>query len=146
MTNCGTNNSSLRIMRRSFAIVLLFGVLAMNMDMVCQSLCPSGYNDTADGHTSHLPAQAGKTAKHALPKSAMCPTTQSADHSSHHNIPKTFIKSAENLASLGYELTLAEPFKDLRPYPYIVSKTHSQKTIFLINEPIPLENPPEILS
>ena len=127
-------------MRRSFAIVLLFGVLAMNMDMVCQSLCPSEYNDTADGHTSH------KTAKHDMPKSAMCPTTHSADHSSHYNIPKTFIKSADDLASLGYELTTSEPFKDLRPYPYIVSKTHSQKTIFLSNEPAPLENPPEILS
>jgi len=129
-------------MRRSFAIVLLFGVLAMNMDMVCQSLCLSGDNDTADGHASH------KTAKHDTPKSEMCPTTQSADHSSHHNIPKTFIKCcpADDLASLGYELTMAEPVKDLRPYPYIVSKTHSQKTIFLSNESVPLENPPEILS
>ncbi|GEM_PF-6012549 len=129
-------------MRRSFVIVLLFGVFAMNMDMVCQSLCPSGYNDTADGHTSN------KAAKHDMPKSDMCPTTHSADHSSHHNIPKTSIKCcpADDLASLGYELTMSEPFKDLRPYPYIVSKTHSQETIFLSNEPAPLENPPEILS
>ena len=127
-------------MKKYCSIVLLFGVLVINVDIICQSLCLSGDNNTADMHTSH------KAAKHDMPKSAMCPTTQSADHSSHHNIPKTFIKSAENLASLGYELTLAEPFKDLRPYPYIVSKTHSQKTIFLINEPIPLENPPEILS
>lgn len=129
-------------MRKSFAIVLLFGVLAMNMDIVCQSLCLSGNNDTADGHTSH------KAAKNDMPKSDMCPIIHSADHSSHHNIPKTFIKCcpADDLASIEYELTMAEQVKDLRSYPYIVSKTHSQKTIFLSNEPSPLENPPEIPS
>ena len=127
-------------MRRFFAITLLVGVLVMNVDMVCQSLCLSGHNDMADSHTSH------KTANHDMPKGDMCPTTQSADHSSHHNIPKTFIKCcpADDLASLGYEITMAEPVKDLRPYPYIVSKTHSQEIIFLSNEPIPLENPPKI--
>ncbi|MDP2683318.1 MAG: hypothetical protein Q8P28_11085 [Deltaproteobacteria bacterium] len=126
-------------MRRSFVIVLLFGLLVMNVDIICQSLCLSGDNNTADMHTSH------KAAKHDMPKSAMCPIIHSADHSSHH-IPKTFIKSCSDRLSLKYELTMSEPVKDLRPYPYIVSKTHSHKTIFLINEPVPLENPPEILS
>lgn len=130
-------------MRRFFAITLLAGVLAMNMDMICQSLCLSGHNDMADGHASH------KTAKHDMPKGEMCPIAQSADHNSHHAVPKTFIKcdcSADEMASIGYELTMAEPVKDLRPYPYTVSKTHSQEITFLSNEPIPLENPPEILS
>jgi|SRR3989338_7803849 len=130
-------------MRRHFAITLLFGVLAMNMDIICQSLCLSGQGDMVGAHASH------KTTNHEMQKGEMCPTAQSTGHSSHHAIPKTFIKcdcSADDLASIGYELTMAEPVKDLRPYPYIVSKTHSQEIIFLINEPIPLENPPEILS
>lgn len=130
-------------MRKPFAIILLAGVLAMNMDMVCQSLCLSGHNGMAAGHASH------KAAKHGMPKGDMCPTTHSTNHTSRHNIPKTFIKCgcpADDLAYLGYELTMTEPVKDLRPYPYIVSRNHLQEIIFLNNEPIPLENPPVILS
>lgn len=128
-------------MRKSFAIALLFGMLVINVDIICQSLCLSGDNNTADMHTSH------KAAKHDMPKSDMCPVIHGADHSSHHNIPKTFIKCcpADNV-SLRYELTMAKPVKDLRPYPYIISKAYPQKTIFLNNEPVPLENPPEIPS
>ncbi|MBI3398878.1 MAG: hypothetical protein HY026_06580 [Deltaproteobacteria bacterium] len=130
-------------MRRFSVIVLLAAALAMNIDVVCKSLCLSGHGGTADAHASH------KTINHEMPKSDMCPITHGADHTSHHNIPKTFIKCgcpADDLASLGYELTIAEPVKDLRPYPYIVSKTHSQEIIFLSNEPIPLEGPPKILA
>ncbi|MBI5049025.1 MAG: hypothetical protein HZB54_08790 [Deltaproteobacteria bacterium] len=129
-------------MRRLFTIVLFFGVLAMNMNVICQSLCLSGHNDTADSHTSH------KTANHDTPKGDMCPTTQSAAHSSHHNIPKTFIKCGcpADQTALGFELTIADTFADLKPSSHLVSKIHSHKVIFLSNIPIPLEGPPKLVS
>ena len=136
-------------MRRHFAIVLLFGVLAMNMDMICQSLCLSGHNDMADGHASHLPAQADKTAKHDMPKGEMCPTAQSAEHGSHHTTPKTFIQcdcSADQVATLGFELTIADTFTDLKPPSHIVSKIHPQKENFSSKEPAPFEGPPKLIS
>ena len=128
-------------MKRSFAIVLLLGVFLVNVDMICQSLCLSGDNDTGGGHTSH------KTTRHDIPKSDICPAIHSAGHSSHHNMPKTFIKCCpDDKISLKYELARTKQVKDLMPYHYIISKIHSQETIFTNNEPAPLENTPEILS
>jgi hypothetical protein len=130
-------------MRKYSAIVLLVGVLAMNMDMVCQSLCLSGHGDMADAHASH------KTANHEMPKADMCPVTHHDAHQSHHDMPQTSIKcdcSADQVAALGFELTIANTFTDLRPSSHIVSKIHSQKVIFLSNVPIPLEGHPKILS
>jgi len=126
-------------MRKSFAIALLFCVLVINIDIICQSLCLSGDNNTADMRASH------KAAKHDMPKSAMCPTIHSAGHSSHH-IPKTFIKCCPDTVSLKYEFAMTRPVKDLMPYIYIISKAYPQEKIFLNNEPAPLENPPEIPS
>src|SRR3989304_10567750 len=127
-------------MKKYCSIVLLFGVLVINVDIICQSLCLSGDNNTADMHTSH------KAAKHDMPKSAICPIIHSAGHSSQHNIPKTFIKCCPDMVSLKYELTMSKPVKDLRPYAYIISKAYPHKKIFINNEPAPLENPPEIPS
>jgi hypothetical protein len=127
-------------MRKYFAIALLFGVVVGNVDIICQSLCLSGDKNTADMHASH------KAAKHDMPKSAMCPIIHSAEHSSHHNTPKTFIKCCPDTVSLKYELTLSKPVKDLIPYPHIISKAYPQEKIFLNYEQAPLENPPQIPS
>src|SRR3990172_5216703 len=43
----------LNYMRRFSAIILLAGIFAMNMDMLCQSLCSSGHSDMVNGHASH---------------------------------------------------------------------------------------------
>lgn len=130
-------------MRRHFAIVLLAAVLAMNMDMVCQSLCLSGHGDMAGAHASH------KTTNHEMPKGDMCPTTHNDAHQSHHNMPQPSIKcncSADQAASIGFEWTFAEAALNVAPYQRMVSTIQPQNTIFLSKEAIPLENPPEILS
>src|SRR3990170_5008887 len=102
-------------MRRHFAIVLLFGVLAMNMDIICQSLCLSTHNDT---HQSH----------HDMPQSSIkCDC------------------SVDQAASLGFEFTSADAALDVTPYLRMVSAIQPQSIIFLSQEPIPLEGPPKIL-
>lgn len=130
-------------MRRHFAIVLLFAVLAMNMDMVCQSLCLAGHNDMAGSHASH------KTTNHEMPKGDMCPVTHHDAHQSHHNMPQSSIKcncSADQAASIGFEFTYADAASDVTPYLRMVSTIQPQSIIFLSKEPAPLEEPPKILS
>ncbi|MBI5327756.1 MAG: hypothetical protein HZB80_05635 [Deltaproteobacteria bacterium] len=130
-------------MRRSFAIVLLLAVITMNMDMVCQSLCLAGRGDMAGAHSSH------KTTNHEMPKADMFPVTHHDTQESHHNMPQTSIKCdcpADQVAVLGFELTIADTFADLKPSSHIISKIHSQKVVFLSNIPIPLEGPPKLIS
>ena len=130
-------------MRKYSAIVLLAAVLAMNMDMVCQSLCLSGHSDMAGAHSPH------KTTNHEMPKDEMCPVTHNNSHESHHDMPQTSLKcdcSIDHVASLGYEITLAKPVFDIKPLFTIISEIHSQNKIFLSNETTPLEGPPKILS
>ena len=130
-------------MKRLFATVLLFGVLAMNMDMVCQSLCLAGHGGMAGSHASH------KTTNHEMPKGDMCPATHNDAHQSHHDIPQSSIKcdcSTDQVAALGFELTIADTFTDLKPQLHIASKIHSRKIIFLSNIPLPLEGPPKLIS
>ncbi|MBI5327761.1 MAG: hypothetical protein HZB80_05660 [Deltaproteobacteria bacterium] len=130
-------------MKRFFAIVLLFAVLAMNMDMICQSLCLSGHGDTTNGHSSH------KMASHEMPKGEICPTTRNDANHSHHDMPQTSIKcdcSADQVAALGFELTIADTFADLKPSSHIISRIHSQKVMFLSNIPAPLKGPPKLVS
>ena len=130
-------------MRRHFAIVLLFGVLAMNMDIICQSLCLSGHSDRAGTHASH------KTTNHEMPKGDMCPTTHNDTHQSHHDMPQSSIKcdcSADQAASVGFEFTSANAALNVTPYLRMISTIQPQSIIFLSNTPTLLENPPEILS
>lgn len=128
-------------MKRFFAIVLLTGVFAMNMDMLCRSLCMVGHGNM--NHASHH-----NMTKHEMPQGEMCPITHKAHHNApHHATPQTSIKcdcSTDQEASIGYELTIAEPVLDLKPHLNIVSKVNSQEIIFLSREPIPLEAPPKI--
>ncbi|MBI3753736.1 MAG: hypothetical protein HY266_06820 [Deltaproteobacteria bacterium] len=132
-------------MKRFFAIVLLGAAFAMNMGMICKSLCMAGHGNM--NHASH------NMAKHEMPKDEMCPITHEAQHNmshqAHHTMPDASIKcncSADQEASLEYELTLAESAGDLKPHLHIISKIHSQKTIFLSSDPSPIEGPPKLLS
>jgi hypothetical protein len=130
-------------MRRLFTIALFFGVLAMNMNVICQSLCLSGHGDMTNEHSSH------KMAGHEMPKGEICPITHNDAHDSHHDMPQTSIKcdcSTDQVAALGFELTIADTFADLKPLSHIVSKIHSQKAMFLSNIPIPFEGPPKLVS
>lgn len=130
-------------MRKFSAIILLAGIFAMNMDMLCQSLCSSGHGDMANGHASH------KTTNHEMPKGDMCPTTHNDAHQSHHDMPQSSIKcdcSADQAASVGFEWTSAGAALDVAPHLRIISTIQPQSLIFLSNTPTLLENPPEILS
>ncbi|MBI5875212.1 MAG: hypothetical protein HZB81_05115 [Deltaproteobacteria bacterium] len=131
-------------MKRFFAIVLLFAVLAMNMDMICQSLCLAGHGDMAGAHVSH------KTAKHETAQGEMCPLEHNADHNtSHRAMPQSSIKcdcSADQAASVGFEFTSAGATLDVTAYMGIVSRIHSQGIIFLSKETSPLEGPPKLIS
>lgn len=129
-------------MKRLFAIILLAAVLAMNMDIICQSLCLSGQGDKANIHASH------KTTNHEMPKGDMCPTTHNDTHQSHHDMPRSSIKcdcSVDQAASLGFEFTSADAVLDVTPYLRMVSTIQPQSIIFLSQELIPLEGPPKIL-
>ncbi|MBI3398882.1 MAG: hypothetical protein HY026_06600 [Deltaproteobacteria bacterium] len=130
-------------MKRFFAIVLLFAVLAMNMDMVCQSLCLSGHGDMTRAHASH------KTTNHEMPKADMCPVKHNHSQESHHDMPQTLIKCdcpADHVVSIGFELTMADTFIDVKPRLTIISKIHPQKENFLSSESAPLEGPPKLIS
>ncbi|MBI3755220.1 MAG: hypothetical protein HY265_03550 [Deltaproteobacteria bacterium] len=131
-------------MKRFFAIVLLFAVLAMNMDKICQSLCLSGHGDMAGAHVSH------KTAKHETAQGEMCPLEHNADHNtSHRAMPQSSIKcdcSADQAAALGFELTSPDAALDVTPHLRMISTIQPQSIIFLSKEPAPLEGPPKILS
>ncbi|MBI5875215.1 MAG: hypothetical protein HZB81_05130 [Deltaproteobacteria bacterium] len=130
-------------MRRHFAIVLLFGVLAMNMDMVCQSLCLAGHGDMTHAHASH------KTTNHEMPKADMCPVKHNHSQESHHDMPQSSIKcdcSADQAASVGFEFTSANAALHVTPYLRMVSTIQPQNIIFLSNEPAPLEGPPKLIS
>jgi len=129
-------------MRRFSAIILLAGIFAMNMDMLCQSLCSSGHSDMVNGHASH------KTTNHEMPKGDMCPTTHNDAHQSHHDMPQSSIKcdcSADQAASVGFEFTSANAALNVTPYLRMISTIQPQSIIFLSNTPTLLENPPEIL-
>lgn len=140
-------------MRRFSAIILLAGIFAMNMDMLCQSVCLAGHDGMADIHTSHKMGQ-HKMANHEMPAKDFCPIT----HESHHNmshasaqntLPPASLKcdcSTDHEASLGYELTLAVPASNPTPNLQNISKIETNKPIFLSNTPTLLENPPETLS
>jgi hypothetical protein len=115
-----------------FAIILLIGVLVMNTGKVCQSLCLSGHGDMA---------------KHEA-KGDVCPIAHSNHHQSNHTFPDALIKcdcSTHFEASLDNEITLTSAV-DLTPYSYNISEVQSYKTALINTEPIPLEDPPEILS
>lgn len=125
-------------MKSFFATALFLSALAMNMDMVCKSLCMAGGHGNVN-HTSHTMME------HAMHRQAVCPIT----HTAHHSMPQTSIKcncAADNEASIGYELTLTESASGLTPYFHIVSQIHSHRAIVLSKELAPSEGPPKILS
>jgi hypothetical protein len=127
-------------------IVLLAGILAVNANMLCHSVCLTKHNEMADSHAKH------RMDKLAAQKGDMCPISHEAGHANTHHSEGSSqdasIKcdcSVDNNASLGYEATLAEPFGKLTPTLQIISKINPQKTTFLSKEPIPLEGPPKLL-
>lgn len=137
-------------MKRFFAIILLFGMFAMNADMICKSLC-EGHGNAA--HASHHNMTGHEMPSSALGGGDMCPVTHKAHHAmsheAHNTIPGASIKcncAADQEASIGYELAIAKPILDLKPHVYIISKIHSPEVIFLSREPVPSEGPPKILS
>ncbi len=115
------------IKRKFFTITLLIGVLVMNTGILCQSLCLSGHDDMVKRET----------------KGDVCPIT----HTSHNASPEALIKcdcSSHFEASLDSEITLTST-ADLTTYLQAISEVQSYNVIVINTEPIPLEDPPEIL-
>lgn len=153
-------------MKRYFAIILLLGVFAANMDIICQRvLCMAGHNVTTGGHLHLHHVRTNHSAKSSpalylmdepdasreTPEDGMHQAMHNYAHQSHHNNRHQAstnyycpVDKIDQLASVDFEFTLTGYALDLKPYLQIISKIKPGKTIFSSSEPLPLEYPPNM--
>lgn len=128
--------------RKSFAIVLFFGMLALSASVYCQSLCIGGHG----AHSSHISKSRHSTAMHS--EAGHCNLShskQDAKDSCPHT-GQTSLRcdcSGELTVVSGYHILGSLPSQP-RPYLQAVYMIQTTGTIYAGNDVPPTEGPPKI--
>ncbi len=125
------------------AIILLIGAFALNLGMMCQSLCAGGHKE----NHAMMTAEAGAS-HHADPMCTM--HSAKAPDTSHecpgHKDPSTIkCGCCADLSAIDFDFSINLPH-DLSPDELFVVTLTSVKPTFVNSEPMPLEGPPKLLA